>query len=284
MMKRIFISGLVVAMTAIIPTLSAATVEWDIRSTLRLDTPPIDMAVSQNGQWIFVLTETGNILVLTSDGTLKDTINIGQQVDQIKMGPRENILLLKSRQNRTVQVLILDFIQEIDITGAPFKGSPSAPVTIIVFSEFQCVYCKSLVMLLDQVLEKNPDNVKLVFKNFPLQRHKLSQPAAAAALAADSQGKFWEYHDLLFKYQEKMEADTFLKIAAELGLDLKAFEEKRKSPETLARIQRDAGDGQRAGVRGTPTVFINGRQLKQRTLKGFQELIDKELVKNRVKK
>jgi protein-disulfide isomerase len=128
------------------------------------------------------------------------------------------------------------------------------------------------------VLEKNPNTVKLVYKNFPLPRHRFSTKAAAAALAAGRQGKFWEYHDRLFDSYRNLSDEKFKEIAKELNLNQLEFERGMKDPEILARVRRDTMDGKRAGVSGTPTIFINGRKLKNRTLQGFQALIDKELA------
>ena len=129
------------------------------------------------------------------------------------------------------------------------------------------------------MLEKNPDTVKLVFKNFPLQRHHFAAQAAQAALAAHSLGKFWAYHDRLFENFGKLDGGKFIQIARELGVDEQKFAAKMKDPEIVARVRRDAADGQKAGVGGTPTIFINGRLLKNRTLQGFQVVIDKELAR-----
>jgi protein-disulfide isomerase len=129
------------------------------------------------------------------------------------------------------------------------------------------------------VLKKNPGTVKVVFKNFPIQRHQFSAKAAAAALAAASRGKFWEYHDRLFARENygKLNDQKFLDIAKSLGMNPQEFDTKMKDPEIRAKVQRDSAEGKRAGVRGTPTIFINGRLLKNRSLKGFQEQIDREL-------
>jgi protein-disulfide isomerase len=135
------------------------------------------------------------------------------------------------------------------------------------------------VPLLEQVLEKYPDDVKIVFKNFPLGNHKFAMKAATAALAAESQGKFWEFHDLLFKNYNKLNDQKIREIALELGLDQTEFEKKMKDPKITAMIRQDVREGAQAGVRGTPTIFINGRRLKDRSLKGFQSAIDKELQK-----
>ncbi|MBT8368590.1 MAG: thioredoxin domain-containing protein [Deltaproteobacteria bacterium] len=133
--------------------------------------------------------------------------------------------------------------------------------------------------VLEQVLEQNPQNVKVVFKNFPLNNHKFAVKAAAAALAAESQGKFWEFHDLLFKNYNRINDEQIRIIALGLGFDMKKFDAKMRDPEILARIQQDKRDGSRAGVRSTPTVFVNGKRLKNRSLKDFQTAVDRELEK-----
>ena len=133
--------------------------------------------------------------------------------------------------------------------------------------------------LLEQVLEKYPEEVKIVFKNFPLNNHKFAKKAATAALAAGSQGKFWEFHDLLFKNYNRLNDKKIRNIAIELGLDMVKFDKKTKDPLIQERISRDLRDGNRADVRGTPTVFINGKRLRDRTLPGFQKVIDRELQK-----
>jgi protein-disulfide isomerase len=129
------------------------------------------------------------------------------------------------------------------------------------------------------VLEKYPDQVKLVFKNFPLRNHKFSMQAAIAALAADKQGKFWEFHDLLFKNYNHLNEEKIKEIAQQLNLDMKEFEKDQKDPQIRAMINKDLAEGNRVGVRGTPTIFINGRLLRNRSMAGFQELIEKALKK-----
>ena len=133
--------------------------------------------------------------------------------------------------------------------------------------------------VLEQVLEKNPDKVKLVFKNFPLRNHKFAMDAATAALAAEKQGKFWEFHDLLFKDYNRLNEQKVKEIAQKLKLDMERFEKDRKDPRIRALINRDVSEGNRAGVRGSPTIFVNGRLLRNRSPAGFQELIEKALKK-----
>jgi len=127
------------------------------------------------------------------------------------------------------------------------------------------------------VLEKNPKSVKIVFKNFPIRSHKFAVQAAIAALAADRQGKFWDFHDELFKQYNKLNEEKVQEISAKLKLDKAQFEKDRKDPLLLEQIKYDYNEGIRVGINSVPSVFVNGRKLKDRSLKGFQTLIDKEL-------
>jgi protein-disulfide isomerase len=135
------------------------------------------------------------------------------------------------------------------------------------------------VPVLEQVLEKYPHDVKVAFKNFPLQNHKFAFKAAVAALAAESQGKFWEFHDLLFKNYNQINDQKIQEIALAVGLNQEEYEKKKNDPAITRKVQQDLSDGQRAGVSGTPTVFINGIRLRDRSLQGFQAVIDKQLEK-----
>ena len=130
--------------------------------------------------------------------------------------------------------------------------------------------------LLEQVLEKNPDTVKIAFKNMPLRFHKFADPSARAALAAHKQGKFWEFHDKLFSV-EKLSNEVINNVAVELQLDMAQFNKDMNSPEIRQMVNKDLLDAQKAGVTGTPTIFVNGKKLKNRSLAGFQAMIDKEL-------
>ncbi len=131
--------------------------------------------------------------------------------------------------------------------------------------------------LLEQVLEHNPDTVKIVFKNMPLNFHKFAAPAALAALAAGNQGKFWEFHDELF-LQTKLSKEAIDAIAVKLKLDIVQFKKDSESKEIGRKLQKDLQDAQKAGVTGTPTIFVNGIKAKSRTLPALQKLIDAQLA------
>ena len=133
--------------------------------------------------------------------------------------------------------------------------------------------------LFEQVLDKYPESVKVVFKHYPLSIHKQAMPAALAAMAAAEQGRFWEYHDELFLKQERLSSETYLEIAQNLGLDLDRFSLDMMRPSLRKKIEQDIADAQRVKVAGTPAVFVNGRQLKKRDFASISKLIDSELLK-----
>lgn len=134
--------------------------------------------------------------------------------------------------------------------------------------------------LLKQVLEAYPDQIKIVFKNFPIKNHKYAFKAATAAHAAEKQGQFWAFHDRLFENYKKLNDKMVDQIAQELGLNLEQLKADMKNPEINARIKRDMQDAVKAGVRSTPSVFVNGKLLRNRKIEGFRKAIDEALKKS----
>ena len=121
-----------------ISSLSASeTVEWKILKTLKLEATPIDVAVSADGRRIFVLTEQGKIFVYSGNVAKEATIEVGAHVNKIQVSPKGDLIFSNSRQNKTVQVIAVDYIQNIDVSQSPFKGPVNAPVVIAVFDDFQ---------------------------------------------------------------------------------------------------------------------------------------------------
>jgi protein-disulfide isomerase len=135
--------------------------------------------------------------------------------------------------------------------------------------------------LLQQVLEQYPKEVKLVSKNYPIPTHAFSRQATTAVLAAGEQGKYWEYHEKIFANMSALSDQKLLDIAREVGLNMDSFQKSLKDPKHQNAIDKDISDANRAGVRGTPTIFINGRILTNRSLEGFKAMIDEELKKKK---
>lgn len=260
--------------------LSAAQgAEFNVFQTLELERPPLDVAVSTEGKWIYVLAESGVVYIYTPFGELKDEVSVGPDVDRIEAGLRDDLLYVSSKSGKRVRMIQVQIVHDIPTAGAPFMGPEDAPVTVVVFTDFQCPYCARAAEQLHRVADAHPDTVKVVFKNFPLRSHAQARPAAAAALAAHRQGKFWEFHDRLFAAYDKLSPAKIREIAASLGFEEKSFAQAASDPEILARIEEDYRDGEQAGVRGTPTIFVNGRQLRDRSEKGFEQAISRELAR-----
>ncbi|MBE0583789.1 MAG: thioredoxin domain-containing protein, partial [Desulfofustis sp.] len=229
-----------------------------------------------DGKYLFVLTDQQSVLIYETSGQFKGSVPVDQGVTAIDTDARgENILLINNKTN-TFSSIAIDFVVDIDVAGSPIKGRPDAPVTITVFTDFECPYCKQFAPMLDQVHELNKETTKIVFKNMPLRFHKFADPAARAALAAAAQGKFWEMHDILFAAPE-LSDETIATAATKLGLDMARFNQDMNAPAVKQQINKDLQAAQEAGVTGTPTVFVNGKRLKNRSIEGFQFMIDQEL-------
>ncbi len=141
--------------------------------------------------------------------------------------------------------------------GRPSLGRDDAPVTVVVFSDFQCPFCAKLAPTTHALVERH-DDVRVVFRQLPLGMHPLARPAAAAALAAHRQGKFWEMHDALFAKEGKLDEDDLEEIAAAIGLDVAQWNADRVDPSIEQTIAEDEALARQLGVRGTPGAFVNG--------------------------
>jgi len=133
--------------------------------------------------------------------------------------------------------------------------------------------------LIQQVLDQYPDKVKLVVKNFPLSRHRFALKAALGAMAANAQGKYWEFRRELFKNHQSLSDAKIMEIAKNLGLDMARFTKDMNSRAVRDFVTRDIINGKEIGVRGTPAVFVNGKRVKIRTPFDLFTVIDRELAK-----
>jgi hypothetical protein len=135
--KLVLLLTVAIVMGALINCFASDNVEMNVYKTLQLEETPIDVAASPDGRRIFILTDRGEVVVYSSAAKIEGKIDVGQHVDQIKLGPRGESLILKSSKNKTVQIVTIDFIQKINTSGSPFKGPEDAPVVIAVFDDFQ---------------------------------------------------------------------------------------------------------------------------------------------------
>ncbi len=148
----------------------------------------------------------------------------------------------------------------ISVEGSPSRGPDAAPVTIVEFADFECPFCQKIAPALDALWQKRQTSVRFVYKFMPLAMHPHGESSARAAIAAQAQGKFWEMHDKLFANGEHLDDAAILSYATAIGLDLARFRADLQSPATNARIDADRKLGDALNVKGTPTIFINGRE------------------------
>jgi len=255
-----------------------AELQWEITKTLNLDQAPIDMAISNDDGRVFLLLEGGVIQILSPSG---------QKLDNFEVGPATSLtvskdgqkLILGNSASKEVTIVAVSHVHDLPVSGSPTKGAEDAPVTITVFSDFQCPYCSRIEPLLDQIQAAYPNQVQIVFKQFPLNMHKFARQAALASLAARNQGKFWELHEKLFANYNKLNNEKIRELAESIGLDMAQYDKDITNPALQQEINADMMLGKKAGVRGTPSIFINGKQAKQKNAAGFKRVIEAELKK-----
>ncbi len=169
---------------------------------------------------------------------------------------------------------------DVPVGNAPVKGPKSAPVTIVIFSDFQCPFCSRVEPTLKEVEKTYGNKVKFAWKNMPLPFHDKAQLAAEAALAAGEQGKFWEYHDKLFANQQALDRPALEKYAEELSLNMGKFKSALDSGKFKSQIDKDKEEAGKVGASGTPTFFINGNRLVgAQPIDQFKTAIDAALKK-----
>jgi protein-disulfide isomerase len=165
--------------------------------------------------------------------------------------------------------------------GHPSRGPKEAPVTIVEFSDFECPYCGGLYPTLKQIEENYKDKIRIVYRQFPLNNiHPNAQKAAEASLCANEQGKFWQFHDAMFLDQKNLSVDALKAKAATLAMNTQTFSSCLDSGKHAAAIQESLSEGSKAGVDGTPALFINGRFLGgNQPYEEIAKIIDDELLR-----
>ena len=172
------------------------------------------------------------------------------------------------------------FRTTVDVAGAPVRGTVSAPVTIVEYSDFHCPFCRRVQPTLTRLLEKYPGKVRLVYKHLPLDSlHPQARRVSEAAWCAARQDKFWGFHDAVYADASNDSSEaTLTRYAAAAGLDATAFGACLANPETKAAIQRDVAQGEALGLNSTPGFFVNGREVRgAQPIEAFESIIDEEL-------
>ena len=172
------------------------------------------------------------------------------------------------------------FVQSVSVDDDPARGSATAPVTIVMFTDFQCPACAATHPVLQKVAAEYGDKVRFVVRDFPLtQIHDNAFKAAQAANAARAQGKFFEYAELLYRNQDSLDTASLKRLAAEAGLNQKQFDADLDSEKYASEVRKDMQDGAGYGIGGTPTIFVNGVRMRQLSTTAFRSAIERALRK-----
>lgn len=257
----------------------AMDIDWRMIKDVPLNDPPIDITTLQDGSFIFVLTANAILIYSRAEDKIINRIPVDKAYDKISYSKDRNEFILTSAMSKSLNIIKVYPLSEINIDGLPFLGPLNAPVTLVVFDDYQCSACAMLEKTLKEVLEMYPEEVKLVIKHFPGPKNSHSLIAAVAARSAQVQGKFWEFHRALFEKHASLNDDTIQSIATQLALDMTKFNQDMKSQEITAIVNRDLWDGKQLSIKGTPTVFINGKHLESNGLDDVIDMIEADLNK-----
>lgn len=219
--------------------------------------------------------ETGDLLAAEITNKMRDYTD--EERVALESGLRKRLF-----EKYAVKMLVKEpppVAHDVSVDDDPVSGRPAAPVTIVMFSDFQCSACSAAHPVLKKVLGEYGDKIRFVVRDFPLESvHENAFRAALAANAARQQGKFFEYIEILYRNQDNLDAASLNRYAGELGLNLKQFELDLSSEKTAAEVRGDMADGLKYGARGTPTIFINGVKIQRLSADAFRGAIDRALA------
>lgn len=270
------------AIMSIFPGIASAQpvdIDWTPVGQIKLESPPLDVESAADGELIFVLMPGKVVVYDKSANRQLNQIPVDQGYNRLVYTTESGTLILTNSTTKELKVIHIDQVYEISVEGSPFQGPENAPVTIAVFDDYECPYCAKMEAVFSQLLAKYPKDVKLVIKQYPLRNHPNARQAAIAVLAAHKQGKFWEFHSQLFANHAELSDQKLDEIAESFDLDMTQYKRDLLSPDVLSMIVRDIRGGQKIGVSGTPTLFLNGKRVKDRTFLAIDKLIERELKK-----
>lgn len=277
-MRKLLITSQLILCLGLTAQPGWAKVFQSVNKTYTAPVAPLDLAVSSDGNYTYILGPNGKIVIYTKAGE-KEEISVGGDFDRIVTSGDGDKIWLSNQKTKEIKEVFVDFIKKISAEGSPFLGEDKAPVVITIFSDFQCPHCAQLGDIYPKLLEKYPTSIKIVYKYYPLPNHQFSGAAAVAAWAAQQQGKFWQYHDLVYANFRDLTMEKLTGFAEQLGLNMPQFHQQMNSQEAKDKVIQDIQEAQAAGATGTPTMFINGRLARERTMGPLQKMIDESLKK-----
>ncbi len=250
---------------------------WSIQTTWTVPAKPLDIVQSLDNKKVFILGADSKVYIFAPEGKMLGNLPVDPNISAIDIAPRGETIYLVNNKVNSYTAIDISFNQNIDITGAPVLGKADAPVTLIIFSDFECPWCGKVEPLLKQLRENNQDTLRIIFKNLPLPMHPQAEPAAMAAIAAQKQNKFWQMHDALFQITD-WKPGVIAETAQKVGLNMEQFKTDIRSPEVEMQLAKDRSDAQLADILSTPSLFINGRPVRDRSLAALQTMVNEALA------
>ncbi len=284
MKKQIrFLCAMLCALCAMISSasLAEAKIQFEPPKDIQLEDTPKDIIFSRDGSTAFILGQKSILIYSVTEAKVTDSIPLTKAYSQIALSPDESTFYLTSQDSPQIAAIQFAFINNIAVGKSPVIGNAKAPVTVAAFLDYQCPYCAKIYPLLQEVLKKYPNDVKLVIKHFPLAMHKFADKAARAALAAALQNKYEKVTELFFTNFTTLNDETIRKYVQEAGVDMQKFDKDIESAEVKDLLQQDIQSGKEARVRAVPTILINGIAPKGRSIEVFSQIVDEELKKKK---
>ena len=282
MKKRIGIPGIFIsAVLSLFSSMASAQpmdIDWAPVGQMKLESQPLDVESTRDGELVFVLMPEKVVVYNMPANRRLNEIPVDQRFDRLTYAAESETLILTSSVTNELKVIRIEQVYDISVTGSPFLGPENAPVTLAVFDDYECQYCAKMEAVFSQLLAKYPRDLKLVIKQYPLRNHPNARQASIAVLAAHKQGKFWEFHSQIFANQTALSDQKLDEIAKSFDLDMAQYKKDLLSHDVLSMIVRDIREGQKIGVSGTPTLFLNGKRVKDRNFAAIDKLIERELA------
>jgi protein-disulfide isomerase len=256
---------------------TAGNLNWSVQASWPIPAKPLDIVQSLDNKRVFILCADAKIYIFTPEGKQLGAMPVDPGINAIDIAARGEMLYAVNEKSKTYSAIDISFNQKVDIVGSPVRGKEDAPVTLVLFSDFECPWCGKLEPVLAELLAKNPDKVRIVFKHLPLPMHQQAEAASLAAIAAQKQGKFWEMHDALFQITA-WTPTVIDETAQRIGLDMVKYKADVAGQEVQIQLAKDKTDAQMADVSATPSMFVNERPVRDRSLPALQKMVDEALA------
>ena len=257
--------------------LAQAKITYKALKDIQLSEKPQDITFSRDGSTAYILGQKAIIIYSIPESKVTDSIPLTKPYTRMALSPDESTFYLTAKDASQISVIQYSVINTIEIGTSPVIGNAKAPVIVTAFLDYQCPYCARVYPLLQELLKKYPNEVKLVIKQFPLPMHKFAEKAATAVLAAARQNKYEKVTELFFTNFSTLNDETIRKYVQEAGVDMQKFDQDIAGAEIKEILQQDQKAAGQVRVRAVPTIFINGIAPKGRSIEVFSQMVEEQL-------